>query len=120
MQCDKCQAIIEAGEERSHQGRLICEDCYLEDVSRVKVCDPWAVYCATSTERHGGPAPLTPIQREILEVLKEQERLEPGELLQALAGKLTMPQLEREFAALRHLEKVRGEKVGDKVVIRLW
>ncbi len=120
MQCDKCQTMIEPGEERSHQGRVMCEDCYLEDVSRVKVCDPWAVYCATSTERHGGPVSLTPIQREILEVLQKAGRLEPPDLLQELGGKLTMPQLEQEFAALRHLEKVRGEKLGDKVVISLW
>lgn len=120
MQCDRCQTVIEPEEEKSHQGRVLCEDCYLEEVSRVKVCDPWAVYCATSTERHGGPATFTPIQSEILRVLQKQESLEPAELLQALGGKLTMPQLEQEFAALRHLEKVRGEKVGAKVVIRLW
>ena len=120
MQCDRCQTVIEPGEEQGHQGRVLCEDCFLEAVSRVKVCDPWAVYCATSTERHGGPATLTPIQSEILRVLQKQESLEPAELLQALGGKLTMPQLEQEFAALRHLEKVRGEKAGAKVVIRLW
>jgi hypothetical protein len=46
--------------------------------------------------------------------------LEPPALLQALQGKLTMPQLEKEFATLRHMEKVRGEKRDDKVFIRLW
>ncbi len=120
MQCNKCQTEIEPDEEKNHQGRVLCEDCYLEEISRVRVCDPWAVYCATSTERHCGPAALTPIQRQILEVLEKEKSLEPADLLQALGGQLTMPQLEQEFAALRHLEKVRGEKVGNKVVVRLW
>lgn len=120
MQCDKCQTMIETGEEKSHNGRVLCEDCYLEDLSRVRVCDPWAVYCATSAERHGAPTTLTPIQTEILQTLKKTGSLEPPALLQELGGKLTLPQLEQEFAALRHLEKVRGEKLGDKVVIRLW
>lgn len=120
MHCDQCQSVIEPGEERSHNDRVLCEDCYLEDVSRVKVCDPWAVYCATSAERRGVPVTLTPTQTEILQILKETGGLEPPELLQELGGKLTMPQLEREFAALRHLEKVRGEKRGDKVMVRLW
>jgi hypothetical protein len=35
-------------------------------------------------------------------------------------GKLTQKQLEREFAALRHMEKARGEKRGDRVVWRVW
>jgi len=120
MQCDQCQTNLEPEEARDHNGRVLCEDCYLENVSRVKVCDPWAVYCATSAERHGIPAPLTPIQNEILQLLKKAGSLEPAQLLQELGRELTMPQFEREFAALRHLEKVRGEKLGDKVVIRLW
>ena len=120
MHCDQCQTMIEAGEEKSHKGQVLCEDCYLEDLSRVRVCDPWAVYCATSAERHGAPAPLTPIQAEILQILKRTGSVEPAELLLELGGRLTLPQLEREFAALRHLEKVRGEKLGGKVVIRLW
>lgn len=120
MQCHRCQSVIEPGEEKSCQGGVLCEDCYLEDVSRVKVCDPWAVYCATSQERHGAPAPLTPMQTEILHILKRTGGLEPAALLRELGGKLTMPQLEREFAALRHMEKAKGEKRGDQVFIKPW
>ncbi len=29
-------------------------------------------------------------------------------------------ELEREFASLRHMEKVRGEKIGDQIILRLW
>jgi hypothetical protein len=40
--------------------------------------------------------------------------------LERLKGRLTQAELEREFAALRHMEKARGEKRGDKVFLRPW
>jgi len=121
MECERCQAVIEPGEDREHGGQVLCEDCYMDILSPAKACDPWAVYSATSLERHtGGSVTLTPLQSEILQILKETGGLEPPTLLQELGDELTMPQLEREFATLRHMEKVKGEKRGDKVFIRLW
>ncbi len=35
-------------------------------------------------------------------------------------GGLTLKDLERDFAVLRHMEKVRGEKHQDGIVLRLW
>jgi hypothetical protein len=121
MQCDKCQTVIEEGEEKSHNGRLLCEDCYMDALSPAKSCDPWAVYSAKNLEQHtGGSITMTPIQSEILGILERTGGLEPPALLEALEGKLTMPQMEREFATLRHMEKVRGERREDKVFLRLW
>jgi hypothetical protein len=121
MKCHQCQTEIEPGEEKAHRDLLLCEDCYLDALSPAKVCDPWAVYCAKSLEEHtGGTFTLTPIQSEIMRILKETGGLEPADLLKELEGKITMPQLEREFASLRHMEKVRGERREGKVFIRLW
>ena len=113
MKCEKCRAAIEPGEEREHLNQLLCEDCYL-DALPMKTCDPWAVYSATSLERHtGGVITLTAMQAEIVRILKETGGLEREALLEALGGQLTMSELEREFATLRHMEKARGEKRGD-------
>lgn len=120
MNCDHCQTAIEAGEERDHRSQMLCEDCYMDALSPVKACDPWAVYTATSLERLTGVSTLTPVQSEIIRILQETGGLEPPTLLQELGGKLTMSQLEREFATLRHMERVRGERREDMVVIRLW
>ncbi len=30
MKCEKCDAIIVAGDERDYQGQTSCEDCYIE------------------------------------------------------------------------------------------
>ena len=121
MECNRCGSAIEPGEEREHLGQIICEDCYMDDLSPVRACDPWAVHSAKSSEKYsGGTGTLTPIQSEILGILKETGGIEPPALLRQLGGKLTPKELEREFSTLRHMEKVRGEKRGDRVVWRLW
>lgn len=121
MNCYRCNATIEPGEEREHLNQILCEDCYMDALSPPKGCDPWAVYSATSFERHsGGTLALTPIQKEILNILEETGGIEFQDLLGRLGGKLTPKELEREFSALRHMEKVRGEKRGERVVCCLW
>jgi len=93
----------------------------MDALSPVRTCDPWAVHSAKSLAAHGGDAGiLTPVQSEILRILEETGGIEPTALLQRLGGKLTAKELEREFSALRHMEKARGEKREDRVVWRLW
>ena len=121
MQCDRCNAVIEDGEEREHLGQVLCEDCYMDALSPAKSCDPWAVHSAKSFEQHSGStATLTPIQTEILRILKETGGIERAAILEQLKGKLTQPQLEREFATLRHMEKARAEKREGKIFLTLW
>jgi hypothetical protein len=121
MECDRCHAKIDPGDEKHHLGQTLCEDCYMDALSPVKACDPWAVHSAKSFEKHAESAPmLTPIQYEILSILKETGGIEPQALLGKLKAKLKQKELEREFAALRHMEKARGEKRGDRVVWCLW
>jgi hypothetical protein len=121
MKCHQCDTVIDPEEAKEHRDRFLCEDCYLDALSPPKACDPWAVYSAKSLEQHTpGGVTLTPIQEEIMGILKRTGGLELPALLQELQGKLTLPQLEREFATLRHMERVRGERREGKVVIRLW
>jgi len=121
MKCHRCGAAIAPGEEREHLGQILCEDCYMDALSPLRTCDPWAVYSATSFEKHsGGAGMLTPIQSKILRILKETGGIEPAKLVEKLGGELTLGELEREFATLRHMEKARGEKRGDRIVLRLW
>lgn len=121
MQCNRCHTNIEPGDEKQHLGQSLCEDCYMETLSPVKTCDPWAVYSAKSFEKLADNSLIfTPIQSEILSILKATGGIEPQALLGEISGKLTQKELEREFATLRHMEKARGEKRGDRVVWRLW
>lgn len=121
MKCHKCGTEIEQGEEREHLGNWLCEDCYMDALSPTKSCDPWAVHSAKKLEEYsGGEVILTPVQTEILRILQENGGMERPALLDRLGGKLTETELDRELAALRHMEKIRGEKRGDKIYVMLW
>lgn len=121
MRCDQCNTVVEQGEDREYRGQTLCENCYMDALTPVKTCDPWAVYSAKSFERYtGGVSTLTAIQSEIVRMLESAGSIEPAELLERLDGKLTLPQLEREFATLRHMEKARAEKKDGKVFLRPW
>ncbi len=121
MKCELCSSEIESGEERDHQGRTLCEDCYIDALSPLKTCDPWAVYSAKSLEKQSGVAlTLTSLQSELLKIIEETGGIEPADLLDRFNGRLTLPQLEREFASLRHMEKARGERRNGRVFLRPW
>ena len=121
MNCECCQTAITPGEEREHFGKILCEDCYIDALSPVKTCDPWAVHSAKTFEEHsGGVSTLTPVQMKILEFLKAEGPMTPETLLAKLEVDLEISELQREFASLRHMEKARAKKNGDKVLWRLW
>ena len=121
MICDKCKKEITPGDEMEHLCLTLCEDCCMIAMSPVKTCDPWAVHSAKSLERISGKnTELTQVQAGMLKILKEKGPMEPKELLTVIGSDLTMPDLEREFASLRHMEKVRGEKMDMKIYWRLW
>jgi hypothetical protein len=123
MKCDRCGSEIDSGEEKEYLGQTLCEDCYIDVLSPLRACDPWAVHSAKSFEKHYGgnqTQTLTPLQSEIINILEETGPIESSELQQRLGTKITLKELEREFAVLRHMEKVRGEKRDNRVLLRLW
>ena len=121
MNCDKCRITIPSGEERNYQNQFFCEDCYMIALSPMKTCDPWAVHSAKNFEKWSGEAKhLTPVQSEILRILKIEGPMEPAILLKKLRGKIQLDDLQREFSTLRHMEKAKGEKQGQNIFWRLW
>jgi hypothetical protein len=121
MKCDRCEQEIEPGEEREHLGETLCEDCCIDVLSPLKTCDPWAVHSAKNFEKSAGKdRSLTLIQTQMLKILELKGPMEPKQLLMETGSSLQLKDLEREFATLRHMEKVRGEKQGNKVLWRLW
>ncbi len=118
MECEKCNAAIEAGEEREHYGKVLCEDCYMDALSPARSCDPWAVHSAKTLKEQTGQSQLNAVQEKILTILKETGGVEPRVLVERLQIKPS--DLEREMAALRHMEKVRGELRDGKKVAILW
>lgn len=119
MKCARCETSISDGEEREHLGRMLCEDCYMDALSPAKACDPWAVHSARSFgKERGGRFELTELQKKILEILQETGGVPPGHLVERL--NISPMDLEREIAALRHMEKVRGELREGKKYLKVW
>lgn len=116
MKCDTCHAQIPQGEQREHYGKLLCEDCYMIALSPVKTCDPWAVHSAKSMD--ASTTDLTPTQKKIISILKETGGIEPGLLAERMG--MSLEELQREFAPLRHMEKTRAVQAGDKKLFKLW
>lgn len=56
----------------------------------------------------------------MLKILELKGPMEPKQLLMETGSNMWLKDLEREFTTLRHMEKVRGEKQGDKVPWRIW
>lgn len=119
MQCERCEAVIEDGEEREYYGQILCEDCYMDLLSPTKACDPWAVYSAkTFIDQEGNKSQLNPVQQEILNLLQKEGPAEPEAIYRRMKIKKT--DIERELAVLRHMEKIRGELKNGRRVVRLW
>jgi hypothetical protein len=119
MQCERCDIVIEEGEEMELHGQMLCEDCYIDLLSPVKACDPWAVHSAKTFLKEQGHEPqLNQLQQKILELLREHGPIEPGNLSERLQVKDA--DIERELASLRHMEKIRGELRDGKRYIRIW
>lgn len=121
MLCQKenCQTEIEEGEGREFHGKLLCDDCYMDALSPARTCDPWAVRSAGLAKEkgditeHGGG-----LQQKILELIRKSGGLSLGELAEKLSA--SRGDIEREIAALRHMEKIRSAMQDGKKVIVLW
>ena len=116
MICDKCKRTIEKEEERALRGQTLCEDCYMDALSTVKACDPWAVHCAKSFQKEEvDETANTENQKRILHILKETGGLKLSDLSEQT--EINESDLEREIATLRHMEKVRAElRQGEKII----
>jgi len=119
MNCHRCRASIPVGDEMEYGGQALCEDCYMRALSPARACDPWAVRSAqTLSKLDESFSSLSQTQAAILEVLRETGGLEADALAERL--QMTLPELERELATLRHMERTRGQMRAGKKIICLW
>jgi len=85
MQCERCRELIPEGEERQRYGQILCEDCYMDLLSPLKGCDPWAVHSAkTFAKEAGSVLQLNAIQQKILDTLSANGPMEPNRLSETL------------------------------------
>jgi predicted HTH transcriptional regulator len=117
MRCERCGQEVDAAEIRNHGGQNLCEDCFLDTVSQVQTCDPWAVHLAKSVKGRGGLS-LTPRQEKLYDLVKERKEISFSEAARLLGW--SEEEVRRDFATLRHLEVLRACKRGDLVLMTLF
>jgi hypothetical protein len=110
MKCDKCKSECSEDELIAYGSQRLCEDCYMDSVSPMKACDPWAVHSAKQ-ETGKADTHLLPVQEKMLEVIRNKKAVLPADLAAFL--NLDLRELERNFAILRHMELLRGFKGKD-------
>jgi hypothetical protein len=118
-QCAKCGKKIEKQQCYEYHGNVFCEDCYMDILSPMKACDPWAVHSAQSFLKGKDKlSTLTPLQLNIVNYLKGKGEATMDEMTENL--KLNEEALRREFAVLRHMEILKATKKGDKIFYLLF
>lgn len=118
MKCERCGAGMEAEECREHDGKNFCEDCYLDAaVNPPKACDPWAVHLAKG-DIGRGRVQLTEVQQQFYDLVKKRGKITLPEAMSLLG--MTEEDVRREFATLRHMELLRGQKQDQQVFIVLF
>ncbi|MGP8051569.1 MAG: hypothetical protein ACLPYB_13290 [Desulfobaccales bacterium] len=106
--CTRCGAGLQEEEPRSYFDQVLCEDCYVEALSPLRTCDPWAVHCARSLKELAGGLTLTARQQQLYDLVQERGEVSFPDAASALG--LSEDEMRREFAVLRHLEIVRACK----------
>ena len=118
MKCEICQHDISGDDVYIHQGRDLCEDCYMKALNPVNACDPFAVRAATGLRGSfglKGKEGLTHLQNEIYEFIKDKGKVTATEV--SAKFDINLQDLNRTVATLRHCELVRGQKEGDDVYL---
>jgi len=121
IRCHRCGKEIGEDEVFATEGKTLCEDCYIDVGHRIRVCDPWGERSKKIFRKsHGleGTDGLTDLQKEIYEYISEKGKATREQLMERF--QLPAPELENQFAILRHCQLLKGKKVGDAVYIVLW
>lgn len=117
MKCQRCKGEINDDEAREIHGQIVCEDCYIDIVSKPVTCDPWAVHSAKKLSSSNDHA-MTEKQSAIVNYLKKNGPTPPDIL--AVELNMSIDEFEREMASLRHMEKVRAQLREGRKLICLW
>lgn len=119
MICMICKQEMAEEDSYVEGSKTICEDCYISNFKksnhiRPQPCDPVAVSSATKTRNmlgQTGTQGLTKLQQDIYNFIKEKEKVTQQELMTEF--NISAPEMQQEFAILRHCELVKGLKVDD-------
>ncbi len=114
--CAICGTPLTEAESYPHDGKSLCEDCFLDAQTITRTCDPWAVYTASRTVEQ--QESLTPLQAEIMQCIKTNGPLPVPVLCRHLG--IGHQDLERNFTPLRHMQLVRAFRQDGQMMVTLF
>ncbi|MBI5440622.1 MAG: hypothetical protein HY900_05340 [Deltaproteobacteria bacterium] len=117
MRCSRCDKEISAEDAVNRGGQLVCEDCLMDLLSPAKACDPWAVKMAKGSmgTTADAIASLRGVEKRLYELVCERGGVPKVDLPALL--EVSLDQVDRAIAVLRHMELVRGHKAEDGRVL---
>ena len=114
MKCEQCGREITKEDSFTRQGKVICEECYMETGFHARECDPWATYLATHTrERMGqsGTEGMTDLQKSVYEFIKNQGKVARDEVKTHFG--FSEEDLDAQLMVLMHAELVKEHSEGE-------
>ena len=118
IKTSKCQICgCELTEEETYifNGKILCEDCHMEETHPVTVCNPWPVLSAKKMKKPDAQTAeeqLDKLQKAIYNYVILRKKVTAQELCSQF--NISEVKLQNQMAVLRHLELVKGQKDGDK------
>ena len=116
--CQICGCEISEEESYTFKGRVLCEDCHMEETHPVQTCDPKAVYSAKvlgQTEKQTGQGNLDYQQQAIYKFVTNKGKVTLEEICAEF--NLSPVRAQNQLAILRHLELIKGKKETDNTYI---
>jgi hypothetical protein len=116
--CAACGRELAGEDSIEDEGKVFCEDCYIEGHHKIQACNPWAVRSKKIFREEAGlegTDGLTDLQKAIYEFIVSRGGAKKEEIAEKFG--ISPRETENQFALLRHCELVKGQKRANGVYL---
>jgi hypothetical protein len=109
--CTTCGCQLSGEDIIEENGKVLCEDYYIEGCHKIQACDPWAVRSKKIFREEAGlkgTEGLTDLQKAIYDFIVSRGGAKKEEIAEKFG--ISARETENQFALLRHCELVKGQK----------
>lgn len=118
VKCQVCGCELSGEDCIEDEGKVFCEDCYIEGHHKIQACNPWAVRSKKLFREEAGlegTEGLTELQKAIYEFIVSSGGAKKEEI--AKKFEISLLETENQFALLRHCELLKGQKRTEGVYL---
>jgi hypothetical protein len=118
VKCQVCGCELSGEDCIEDEGKVFCEDCYIEGHHMIQACNPWAVRSKKLFREEAGlegTEGLTELQKAIYEFIVSSGGAKKEEI--AKKFEISLLETENQFALLRHCELLKGQKRTEGVYL---